>query len=77
MVVRRRRARREQVLGQVVEGAVADGVYKGMNNYIDYTSVRSANNNWLWTCLPGPERTELCAPARRSAPSLHLTHHLA
>ncbi|KAK9837162.1 hypothetical protein WJX81_007360 [Elliptochloris bilobata] len=32
------RARREAVLAQAVEGAMADGVYKGMNNYIDYTS---------------------------------------
>ena len=37
-----RRARREAVLSQAVEGAVADGVYTGMNNYIDYTAVRTA-----------------------------------
>ena len=36
------RARREAVLKQAVEGAVADGEYKGMNNYIDYTAVRPA-----------------------------------
>ena len=38
-----RRARREAVLKQAVEGAVADGEYKGMNNYIDYTAVRPAS----------------------------------
>lgn len=36
-----RRARREAVLKQAVEGATADGVYKGINNYIDYTAVRA------------------------------------
>ena len=36
------RARREAVLKQAVEGATADGVYTGINNYIDYTAVRAA-----------------------------------
>jgi RING finger protein 113A len=31
-----RRARREAVLRQAVEGAENDGTYKGMNDYIDY-----------------------------------------
>jgi len=45
-----RRARREAVLSQAVEGAVADGVYTGMNNYIDYTAVRTRPR---WPALLG------------------------
>ena len=46
------RARREAVLKQAVEGTTADGVYKGINNYIDYTAVRAVTSA-LGVCLEG------------------------